>query len=218
MPIGVPFGARANGKVVRPLVRPPTIEYPCSDTQIHSPRSGTSVAAARVRHRNTDDIRGLELAILQNIDLRRKLQFLTRVEKWTPAAKFRLIRLFFERAVQPCRVVDLAADLRVTERTLQRRCRCLELPAPKKLFSVARALTVTRLLHWSRQPLSSVAFALGFSDDANCHRLLRRVLGSSQSREISGSEMDRVEEVITSELVACRSADNWLLPGQENLP
>lgn len=165
---------------------PPTIEYPGCDT------------------RDTDDIRALELAVLQNIDLRRLHRLLARVEEQVPAGTCRIIRLFFQRAVQPCRIGELAEALRVTERTLQRRCRCMGLPTPKKLFSLARAFAVARVLHWSGQPLRSVAFALGFSDDANCHRLLGRVLGSSPSREAHRSEMDRVDDVIARGLLIKR--------------
>lgn len=90
---------------------------------------------------------------------------------------------------------------------MQRRCRSMGLPAPKKLFSLARAFAVTRILHWSRQPLRSVAFALGFSDDANCHRLLGRVLGSSPSRYTHRNEMDRVDQVIAGGLLASGQVD-----------
>ena len=166
------------------IVTPPIIEYPGCDI------------------RDTVDIRALELAVLQNIDLRRLHRLLAHVEEQAPAGTCRIIRLFFRRAVQPCRVGELAEGLGVTERTMQRRCRYMGLPAPKQLFSLARAFTVTRILHWSRQPLRSVAFALGFSDDANCHRLLGRVLGSSPSRETHRSEMDRVDDVIAGGLLA----------------
>ena len=168
----------------RRIVTPPIVVYPRRDI------------------RDTDDIRALELAVLQNIDLQRLHRLLARVEEQAPAGACRIIRLFFQRAVQPCRVDELAEGFGVTERTMQRRCRRIGLPTPKKLFSLARAFAVTRVLHWSRQPLRSVAFALGFSDDANCHRLLGRVLGSSPSRDTHRNEMDRVDQVIAARLLA----------------
>ena len=171
---------------VRRIVTPPTIEYPRCDV------------------RDTDDIRALELAVLQNIDLRRVHRLLARVEEQAPAGTRGIIRLFFQRAVQPYRVGELAAGLGVTERTMQRRCRRMGLPAPKKLFSLARAFAVARVLHWSRQPLRSVAFALGFSDDANCHRLLGRVLGSSLSRDTHRNEMVSVDQLIAARLTGIR--------------
>lgn len=189
-----------------PISAPPTIEYPCSDIQIRPTDWLRGFATPRVKHGNSDDIRALELAILRNIDLRRLHHLIGRVEEQAPPGTSRTIRQFFERAVEPCRVDELAADLGVTERTLQRRCRSKGLPAPHRLFSLARVFTVTRIVQWSAQPLRSVAFALGFSDNANCHRLLRRVLGSSLSRYMKPSEMESVEDVIVSEVLAYREA------------
>lgn len=182
--IPAPAWTRAGDAGACRIVTPPTIEYPGCDI------------------RDTDDIRALELAVLQHIDLRRLHRLLARVEEQAPAGTYRIIRLFFHRAVQPYRIEELAEGLGVTERTLQRRCRSIGLPAPKKLFSLARAFAVTRILHWSRQPLRSVAFTLGFSDDANCHRLLGRVLGRSPPREANRNEMDRVDQIIAGGLLA----------------
>ncbi|MDE2805406.1 MAG: helix-turn-helix domain-containing protein [Gemmatimonadota bacterium] len=92
----------------------------------------------------------------------------------------------------------------MTERTLQRRCHRLGIACPKNLSALARVFAVARLLHWSKRPLSSVALALGFSNDANCYRLLRRILGSTLSRDMTTDDMDRVEEVILREIVGPR--------------
>lgn len=182
--IPAPAWTRIADARARHIVAAPTIEYPGCDIS------------------DTDDIRALELAVLQHIDPWRLHRLLARVDEQTSAGTCRVIRLFLHRAVQPCRIGELAEGLGVTERTLQRRCRCMGLPAPKKLFSLARAFAVTRILQWSRQPLRSVAFALGFSDDANCHRLLRRVLGSSPPREANRNEMDRADQVIAGGLAS----------------
>jgi len=154
-----------------------------------------------VRQCDVGDIRALELAILQNIDVQRVHQLLARAEERTPAGASLILRSSFRRAAEPYRVRDLATDFGVTERTLQRRCGYLGIPSPKKLSALARAFTVARLLHWSKQPLSAVALALGFSNDANCHRLLRRILGTSLSRHMTRNDLDRVEDVILRELV-----------------
>ena len=183
---------------------PPVIEYPCRDIRTLSPTDGMAVSATRVRQCDVGDVRALELAILQNIDAQRIHQLLARAEERAPAAASLIFRCSFRRAAEPYRVHDLAADLGVTARTLQRRCGHLGIPSPKKLSALARAFTVARLLHWSKRPLSSVALALGFSNDANCHRLLRRILGSSLSRNMTGNDMDRVEDIIMRELVRPR--------------
>ena len=161
-----------------------------------------AVGAVQMKHGDMGDVRALELAILQNIDLLRVHRLLARVEKQAPEGTTRILRLLLRRAMEPCRVGELAAGLGFTERTLQRRCRHLDIPSPKKLFSLARVFTVARLLHWSRQPLSSVAIALDFSDAANCHRLLGRTLGGSPSRDMTRSDMDRVEDTILGGLAA----------------
>lgn len=178
----------------------PIIEYPCTDVQMLSATDEMAISTTRVKQCDVGDIRALELAILQNIDAQRVRQLLARVEERTPAGASRILRLFFRRAIEPHRVRDLSADFGVTERTLLRWCRQLGLPPPKRLSSLARVFTVARLLHWSKRPLSSVALALGFSNDANCHRLLRRILGSSMSRDMTRSDMNRIEEGILREL------------------
>lgn len=188
--------------LIRPCFEPPIIEYPCSHVQKRSTKTELAVAAVRMKKGDFGDVRALELAVLQNIDLTRVLRLLTRVKEQTPAGTSRIVGLFFQRATEPCRIGELAAELGCVERTLQRKCRKLGIPSPSKLRALARVFIVTRLLHWSRQPLSSVALALGFSDDANCHRLLRQTLGGSPSRDMTLGEMHRVEEVILSALVA----------------
>ena len=180
---------------------PPVIEYPCSDAQMHSVADGMAASVARVRQCDVGDIRALELAILQNIDAERVHQLLGRAEERTPAGASRILRHLFQQAVEPCGVEDFAADFGVTKRTLQRWCRGLGIAPPKKLSALARVFTVARLLHWSRRPLSAVALALGFSNDANCYRLLRGVLGSTLSRDMTTDDLDRVEEVVLSEIV-----------------
>ena len=194
----------------RPDCAPPLIAYPCSDIQMRSVPDDGAVSATRVKQCDVGDIRALELAVLQNVDAQRVHQLLARAEVRTPAGASRILRHVFRRAVEPCRVGDLAGHLGVTERTLQRWCRQLRIPPPKKLLALARVFTVARLLHWSKRPLSAVALALGFSNDPNCHRLLVRVLGSSLSRDMTRSEMDHVEEVILREMVVQNDIAGWL--------
>ncbi|MCY3546854.1 MAG: helix-turn-helix domain-containing protein [Gemmatimonadetes bacterium] len=191
-----------------PQHAPPLIEYPCSDAQMQSTGDEMAAAATRVKQCDIGDIRALELAILQNIDAERVHRLLARAEARTPAAASPILRLIFRRAVEPCLVADLAADFGVRRRSLQRRCRRLGIAFPKDLLALARVFAVARLLHWSKRPLSAVAFALGFSNDANCYRLLRRVLGNTLSRDMTSDDMDRVEEVILRGIVApARVAD-----------
>ena len=199
--IGTPSTPDRDERSGNPKCAPPLIEYPCSDAQMQSAADETAVSATRVKQCDLGDIRALELAILQNIDAERVHRLLARAEARTPAAASPILRLFFQRAVEPYQVTGLAADFGVTERTLQRRCRRLGIAFPKDLLALARVFAVARLLHWSKRPLSSVALALGFSNDANCYRLLRRVLGSTLSRDMTSDDMDRVEEVVLHGIV-----------------
>ena len=156
-----------------------------------------AVAAVRSNHSDEgEEARAVELAILRSIDARRVHQLLTRVEMATSHAAYRIFRHFVHRAVEPCTVGELAADFGITEWTLQRRCRSLVIPPPTKLFSLARVFTVKRLLQWSHQSWNSVATALGFSDRANCRRLVRRTLGKGPSHSMARGESDPVEAVI----------------------
>ncbi len=199
--LGDPSTPGGDERPRRPDCAPALIAYPCSDLQMRSVPGEGAVAATRVKQCEVGDIRALELAVLQSIDAQRVRQLLARAEARTPADASRILRVFFQRAVEPCRVGDLAADLGATERSLQRWCRQLGIPSPRTLSALARVFTVARLLHWSKRPLSAVALALGFSNDPNCHRLLVRVLGSSLSRDMTRNDMDRVEEVILGEIV-----------------
>lgn len=199
--IGTPSTPDRDERSGVPQYAPPLIEYPCSDAQMQSAADETAAATTRVKQCDLGDIRALELAILQNIDAERVHRLLARAEERTPAAASAILRLIFRRAVEPCLVADLAADFDVTPRSLQRRCRRLRIAFPKDLLALARVFAVARLLHWSKRPLSAVALALGFSNDANCYRLLRRVLGSTLSRDMTSDDMDRVEEVILGRTV-----------------
>ena len=185
----------------RPDYALPVIAYPCSDVHMRSGPDEGAVSATHVKECDVGDIRALELAVLQNIDAQRIHRLLARGEERTPAGASRILRRVFRRAVEPCRVGDLAADLGVTERTLQRWCRQMGIARPKKLSALARVFTVARLLHWSKRPMNAVALALGFSNEPNCYRLLRRILGSTLSRNMTRSAVDRVEEVILREMV-----------------
>lgn len=198
---GAPSNPGRDGKSGYLQDAPPIIEYPCSDSQIASATDETAGSITRVKQCDAGDIRALELAILQNIDAERVHRLLARAEERTPAAASPILRLLLRRAVEPYRVADLAADFGVTERTLQRRCRRLGIARPKNLWALARVFAVARLLHWSKRPLCTVALALGFSNNANCHRLLRRTLASTLSRNMTSDDMDRVEEVILRGMV-----------------
>ena len=198
---GAPSDPEGDESSHHPDYAAPLIAYPCSDVQMRSAPDEGAVAATRVTGCDVDDVRALELAVLQNIDVQRVHRLLARAEERTPADASPIFRVFFRRAVEPCRVGDLAADLGATERSLQRRCRRLAIASPKRLSALARVFTVARLLNWSKRPLSTVALALGFSNDANCYRLLRRVLGSTLSRDMTRNDMDRVEDIVLREMV-----------------
>lgn len=198
---GAPSDPEGDESLHHPDYAAPLIAYPCTDVQMRSAPDKEAVAATRVTGCDVGDVRALELAVLQNIDVQQVHRLLVRAEEPTPADASRIFRVVFRRAVEPYRVGDLAVDLGVTERSLQRRCRRLGIPSPKRLSALARVFTVARLLYWSKRPLSAVALALGFSNDANCYRLLRRVLGSTLSRDMNRNDMDRVEDVIRREMV-----------------
>ena len=116
---------------------------------------------------------------------------------------------FFQRAVEPCRVgrlgrrawlrgTHLAASIVLTWGS----------PLPG---SCGRWHALSPSLGSSTgvdSPLRTVALALGFLDDANCHRLLRQTLGGSPSRDMPLGEMHRVEEAILAALVASGGADD----------
>lgn len=189
--------AGAASAFLRSLSAPPLIAYPSPDSQTWSAENEIAAAAVPSNHSDEgEEARAVELAILQSIDARRVHQLLTRVQMATSHATYRVFRRFIHRAVEPCTVGELAADFGITEWTLQRRCRRLGIPPPAKLFCLGRVFTVNRLLLWSHQSLNSVAIALGFSDRANCRRLVRRTLGRTPSHYMARGESEPVEDVI----------------------
>ena len=215
---GTASPAEGDQRPRRPDYAPPLIAYPCSDVQTRSVPDERAVSATRVKQCDIGDIRALELAVLQNIDAQRVHRLLGRAEERTLHDASRILRVFFRRAVEPFRVGEVAAVFGVTERSLQRWCRQLRIPSPKKLSSLARVFTVARLLYWSKRPLSAVALALGFSNDSNCHRLLVRIQGSSLSRDMTRNDMRRVEEIILREMVAPNRVSEWSLSKSAEIP
>ena len=207
-PVLIPEDARSLTRVRSAFLRfrsaPPLIEYPSLDSQVWQAENEMGVAAVCLHGSDEgEDARAVELAILQSIDGRRVNMLLARFEKTISSGAHGILRRFIHRAVEPCTVGELAADLGLTEWTLQRRCRHLGIPPPKKLFCLARVFAVMRLLQWSHQSLSSVATALGFSDRANCRRLVCRTLRRAPSHYMALVEADPVDEAIVRNLGVC---------------
>ena len=165
--------------------------------------------AARLVPGVNDHFSAIDSVILQNIDVCRVQRLMDRIdERQVPKAAHRIFTCVLARATEPCLVSEIAEDLGLTVRTLQRHCAAFYIPPPKRLVSLARIFTVERLVEWSRQSTSIVATALGFSDRANYSRLLRRTLSepSSVIREQGGA--DHVAEVIVR-AIAHYSAPNF---------
>ena len=137
--------------------------------------------AARLRPGVDDRFGAIDSAILQSIDVGRVQRLLERIEQNAHPDAYAIFSHTLARAIGPFTVPKVAADLGITERTLQRRCSALRIPSPKTLISRARVFTVERLAEWSRQPVGAVALALGFSDRSNYRQLVRRTLGAPPS-------------------------------------
>lgn len=167
-------------------------------------RLGQTTIAFTVRLRPGEDrlFSSIDSAILRSIDAQRPARLLGRVRRTARKETLTLFAGALESAIEPCSVVEFAAQLRLTVRTLQRRCSNLGIPSPKHLLSLARVFTVERLADWSRQPSGAVAMALGFSDRSNYRRLVRQVLGGVPGQIRSQGGVKYIEGVIVEELAS----------------
>ena len=155
---------------------------------------------ARLRPDEDQLFSSIDSVILKSIDARRAGRLLDRIQRTAHKETQALFACALEIATEPCSVVDLAARLHLTARTLQRRCNALGIPSPKQLLSLARVFTVERLSEWSRQQSGAVALALGFSDRSNYRRLVRRVLGAAPGPVRQRGGVKYIEGVIISQL------------------
>lgn len=143
-----------------------------------------------------DRLEAIESAVLRAIDAGRVHRLVDDIGRRASREARRIIARVLAKAVGPCTVPELAADLGLSRRSLQRRCAVFRGLPPKKLISLGRIFTVERLAAWSSQPSGGVAFALGFSDCANYRRLVRGMLGAPPSVIRKRGGADYVARVI----------------------
>ncbi len=148
----------------------------------------------------------IDAAILRSIDAQGRARLLGRIRRTARRETHVLFASALESAIEPCSVVDFARRLRLTVRTLQRRCSNLGIPSPKHLLSLARVFTVERLADWSRQPSGAVAMSLGFSDRSNYRRLVRQVLGGVPGQIRVQGGMEHIEDVVVEGLARAGGA------------
>ena len=172
---------------------------PADPTQQQADELGLSFTV-RLRHGEDDNFGTIDAAILKSIDAQRAQRLMERIERSAHADTHTVFNQALKRAMNPCTVPEVAADLGLAERTLQRLCTALGIPSPKRLVSLGRIFTVERLAEWSRQPSGAVALALGFSDRSNYRRLVRRNLGDPPSVIHRQGGVEYVEEVIVRAL------------------
>ncbi len=82
-----------------------------------------------------------------------------------------------ERLYQRPTVVDLAQSLGYSSRTLDRACQQVTGQTARQVFDDRVALEIRRLLTHTTRPLFSIASDLGFSDQSNFTRFVKRHLG-----------------------------------------
>ena len=150
----------------------------------------------RLRPDIDDHSDGIGSAVLRNTDSRVIHGLLSRMKESVDPGAQAIFEHALHWAVAPCTVPQLAVSMRISERILQRRCIALGIPSPKTLISLARILTVERLVDWSRQRPDVVTLALGMSDRSNYRRLVLRVLGASPAVIRAGGGSDRFAELV----------------------
>lgn len=199
-----PLAAGSTGPGPHCWSATPLIHYSGSSSAKQAPRVSGISFAARLRANVDDHLDAIDATILRCIDVQRVRGLLERVQHRADPFSHEVLRHALNLAIGYSSVPELAVRLRLTERTLQRRCTALAIPPPKALLSLARIFAVERLAEWSRQPSGAVAVALGFSHRANYRRLVRRHLGQIPSviRKRGGTR--HVEDIIVRTLATPR--------------
>jgi AraC-like DNA-binding protein len=94
---------------------------------------------------------------------------------------------------------DLASRLHVSERTLSRRCKKLEVPLPRRLLTWLRLLVAADMLCEGRRSVASVASALGYSSEP-CLRTALKTVARTTPAEIRASGMSMMASRFCQEL------------------
>lgn len=182
----------------------PLIHYAATGPGQHPATGARLPFAARLRPGVDDSLDAIDATILRCMDVGRADRMVDRVKRRCDPFALRVFVHALSRGIGPSRVRELAADLGLIERTLQRQCAAIGIPGPKRLLSLARVFTVERLAEWCHRPSGSIALSLGFTDYSNYRRLRRRLLGNTRGHVGTG----HVEDVIIRELAGSRSRGN----------
>jgi transcriptional regulator GlxA family with amidase domain len=89
----------------------------------------------------------------------------------------RALTLMHSRLARPLDLSELAAELAVSPRTLNRRCKAVLGETPQACLQRLRVEAAKRLLSHSRQPLGEVVEQVGYRDPAAFRRLFMRFTG-----------------------------------------
>jgi AraC-like DNA-binding protein len=114
------------------------------------------------------------------------------------AAKF--FRTALSGTTKPYEPDDLALDLGLERRTLERTLQACGLPAPARLIAYCRLLHAARLMENSDRKITGIARILGFIDDSKLRKQFSMRVGACAT-EISRS--DAVATVFDALLQAC---------------
>lgn len=100
---------------------------------------------------------------------------------------------------------ELAQALGVTERTVLRWCRRVDLPQPRRLMAWLRILLAADMLDDAGRTLAAAARACGYSSDTALRNALRTFLDASPT-ELRGEAFQRAAAAFSRELFELREA------------
>lgn len=200
-----PLSAMSIRASPRQLSGTPLIRYAGTISSEHRLTDASLPFAARLHADLDDELSAIDAAILRCADVESVDRLLARLQRCADPYTHEVFRRTLDLAIGAPVVRTVAANLGLTERTLQRRCAALGIPSPKTIISLARIFAVERLAAWSRQPSGAVALALGFSHRSNYRRLVRQHFGAPPSAVREDGGADRVAEAVVAALADRRA-------------
>ncbi len=147
-----------------------------------------------------DDPAAVRLAVLQATDREETESLLADLKERTSPDVHGVLEAMAHDSLMRRSVAGLSRTLGMTARTLERKCKAYGLPTPKRLLSLATVFHVERLARWSGHRRGPTALAIGFAEESQYTRFVKRVTGTTPSEVGRRGGPDYLRKVILNSL------------------